>query len=587
MFLKKYSIRSLSVILLVLFFQGVVVAAQEQVADKSVTAPAAETNGTQLRPVDRLEEIRQQTLDRQREAQELKTEVAKEKDEAAAKELNRQLEEVSKAIDNLNASFEQVAINHLDLSVLSEQPAEEFDWKKDLLEITQPLFSSLKEITEKPRRVESLRSQILRHEDQLQMAGQALKSIGNYQRSEPPKIVAEKLRSLSEKWTQRQRNIQGNLEAARTQLATLEGQETPYWEIVAGSVGDFFSGRGLTLLLAVISALLVWVVARNVLRLLMRFLPKLPNPKLQRRREWIVRYSYRLVTVLIVIIAILGVFYARSDVLLLALTLIALVMIVAALRQTLPKYIKEIRILLDFGSVREGERLVYGGIPVEVKSIHAFAILQNPELEGIIRLPLDALVDQVSRPCGEEPWFPSRVGEILLLSDGRTAEVKRQTIEVVQLKIRGSLVNMATVDFLGLELCNLSREGFVVAVTFGIDYQHQAICLTTVPKKMYEALRVAIDASPFAEHFNELLVEFKEAGASSLDYLVILKMKGAAAPDYFTLGRLVQQTLVALCNEEGWIIPFTQVTIHQGEGFEALSAIQARSDGALMAPSPA
>jgi len=67
-------------------------------------------------------------------------------------------------------------------------------------------------------------------------------------------------------------------------------------------------------------------------------------------------------------------------------------------------------------------------------------------------------------------------------------------------------------------------------------------------------------------------VEFKEAGANSLDYLVYLSMQGPAAADYFALTRRVQRALVALCNREGWVIPFSQLTIHQGEGFEALCA---------------
>jgi hypothetical protein len=62
-----------------------------------------------------------------------------------------------------------------------------------------------------------------------------------------------------------------------------------------------------------------------------------------------------------------------------------------------------------------------------------------------------------------------------------------------------------------------------------------------------------------------LLVEFKAANASSLDYLVYASMDGNSAASYFAIGRLIQKTCVDICNQEGWVIPFTQVTIHQAE----------------------
>ena len=62
------------------------------------------------------------------------------------------------------------------------------------------------------------------------------------------------------------------------------------------------------------------------------------------------------------------------------------------------------------------------------------------------------------------------------------------------------------------------------------------------------------------------IVEFKEAGANSLDYFIYLTMKGSAAGLYYKLGRFVQQTCVDVCNREGWGIPFAQLTIHQGDG---------------------
>jgi small-conductance mechanosensitive channel len=87
---------------------------------------------------------------------------------------------------------------------------------------------------------------------------------------------------------------------------------------------------------------------------------------------------------------------------------------------------------------------------------------------------------------------------------------------------------------------------------------------------MQAAVERALKGSEWAPHFAELLVEFKEAGASSLDYLIYVSMRGEAAANYYSIARLVQRTLVELCNREGWVIPFAQLTVHQGEGFDSL-----------------
>jgi hypothetical protein len=42
-------------------------------------------------------------------------------------------------------------------------------------------------------------------------------------------------------------------------------------------------------------------------------------------------------------------------------------------------------------------------------------------------------------------------------------------------------------------------------------------------------------------------------------------MDGESAASYFKIERLIQQTCVNICNHEGWVIPFAQLTIHQAE----------------------
>jgi hypothetical protein len=63
----------------------------------------------------------------------------------------------------------------------------------------------------------------------------------------------------------------------------------------------------------------------------------------------------------------------------------------------------------------------------------------------------------------------------------------------------------------------------------------------------------------------DMLVEFREAGTSSLDYQIYIILNGRAAKAYFRAQRIAQQACVDACNREGWVIPFTQVTVHSAD----------------------
>jgi hypothetical protein len=235
-----------------------------------------------------------------------------------------------------------------------------------------------------------------------------------------------------------------------------------------------------------------------------------------------------------------------------------------------------VRMLLDMGPVREGERIIHDGIPWQVSSLNMYSTLVNPDLQGgVLRIPLGELTTKISRPVVEdELWFPTRKDDYVMLSDGTFGQVLLQTPEVVQLKQVGSIRTYATSSFLGNTPRNLTRHGFGIAVTFGIDYQHQSICLDQVPAVFDAAVTAAFQASSLADGLESVFVDFKEAGASSLDYLIYVMMRGQAAGSYWSVGRIVQQACVRVCNEHGWVIPFSQLTVHQGDGFEALREVR-------------
>ena len=504
----------------------------------------------------------QQSIESKRNAIiELRKQLKLLEDPTERQETEQKIERYKSDIQELQRSFEYIVLGGINLSVLADEPDQRMDWRVELEEIIRPLLSTLKEITAKPRQVDGLRRAIEQREDQLKIIAKALDSINTIRQMPATPEVSGALDQMLVEWEQRKDDTQRELEISRFRLGDLESVRTP-WRTSAGeALAEFLRGRGLTLLLAVVASLVVWMIARGLLALYWRWLYR-TRSDIGITRAPLVLYGYRLVLATSIVAAIILVLYVRGDVLLLTLAVIALAGFALSLRQTLPRYAAELRLLLGIGPVRERERLVLENVPYDVESLGIYTVLRNPALEGVIRLPLHDMNALASRPASAEPWFPCEPGDYLQLADGSFGKVLRQTVELVEVAVRDTTVLISTKDFLGQSHRNLSRNGFGIACTFGIDYRHQAISLDTVPRFLQEAIIARFTQGGLGKSIREILVEFKEAGASSLDYQIYLILDGQAAKAFFRAQRMVQQACVDCCNREGWVIPFTQITIH-------------------------
>jgi small-conductance mechanosensitive channel len=287
----------------------------------------------------------------------------------------------------------------------------------------------------------------------------------------------------------------------------------------------------------------------------------------------ILAYSYKALTIVLATLAALAALYIQGDVLLLVIAMIILLIILLGLRNYLPRYLQESKLLLNIGAVRERERVIYKDLPWMVRSLGVYSRLYNPALDGLMRLPLSEMLHLVSRPYREdEPWFPTNTGDWVMMANGAIGQVLRQTPETVQLKTKGAVLTYATSSFLAGAPRNLS-EGFGVSTVFGIDYKHQAISTTQVPNILHEAIKHGLANTDFGKYVEDVLVEFKEAAASSLNYQIYVIMKGEGAEYYFAISRVVQRLCVDICNAQGWGIPFNQLTVNAGSGFIAAPGI--------------
>lgn len=331
-------------------------------------------------------------------------------------------------------------------------------------------------------------------------------------------------------------------------------------------VQDFFRSRGAHLLIAFFIAGVVMFLIRLAYKTVMKLSPK----KVNRGENFtgrLIHLGYIILSTIGAVLAFIIVLYLANDWLLLAIALLFLFGIAWTGKHTLPRFFEQSKMMLNLGSVRYGERLIYQGIPWEVQKINFYTSLKNPALEGgLIRLPMRDLTPLHSRPTGpRELWFPCRDDDWVILSDGTFGKVLQQTPDYVHLvKLGGSRKVIPTADFLALHPENISKN-FRITVTFGIDYNHQDIAIDRVPPILESTVQRALLEKVDKEQLYSLKVFFTSASASSLDYRIVADFSGELAPRMNALRDHIQATCVEACNKNGWVIPFTQITVHEAE----------------------
>jgi small-conductance mechanosensitive channel len=473
-------------------------------------------------------------------------------------QLQAQVRKLQDELIALRREFDDLAIG-----VESAEDDKEFNLQDEVMTLLQPIIEELKAATEGPRQLledEKKRSRLAQQREAYENSIDRLARLRDVA-SDP--ALKEALAAALAKNRAELAATANEWEIVNTEIEQRKKERVSLIDSVTQVIGSFFRERGQNVAWAVGAFLLVFLGGRFLFRRIQAFSPMHRQPN----RSFYVRLIDVGVHVLITATAIatvLIVLYVRDDYVLLGVALIFLLGVAWAGKTAIPQYMEQIRVLLNLGSVRERERIVIAGLPWRVEQLKFYTRLVNPELSGgTLRLPIRDLIGLHSRPCSDkEIWFPCREQDWVLLSDGTRGKVVTQTPEMVQLVLLGgSHVTYQTSAFLGMNPQNLSTN-FRLAVTFGIDYMHQAICTTDVPTIMRERLRTELEAA-VGDALHNVNVEFKEAGASSLDYEVLADFKGTVASKHAMLRRAIQRILVDACNEHGWVIPFQQITLHQ------------------------
>lgn len=493
---------------------------------------------------------------------EKKQAVGKASSETEKQYLTQELAELDKQMADASTDFEMTATG-VEIGLFVAHKKERFDWKEELLSLAEPGILELKRLTVKARHKSKLNDELTSYQALLPVAIKARMRIESLSSKAKTPVLASALKNMLPEYEGLENQIKNKVGLVQLKLDEIEREEASVLDSTQDSVKNFFRTRGLYLFLAILACVGVVLFIKYLYQNLIRLVP---GYKLEYRPFHIrlLELVYRGMTLVLTVLAVIAVFYFVEDWVLLSLSIICIMGLVWAAKYTLPMYMDKSKLMLNIGMVREGERMMFLGVPWLVKHINFYSLLENPALGITLRIPITKLIDKTSREFDpHEPWFPCRKNDWVILSDGTRGGVTHLSHETVELVLRGGAKKTyQTADFLAMTPLNLSVN-FRLKVPFGIGYGHQQDATGKIPELLFAVIQKNIEEEGYAEDLLSLKVEFAEAGASSLDLVVIADFKGSQAPIYNRLKRSIQRWCVDAASQYNWDIPFPQVTIHQ------------------------
>jgi len=497
---------------------------------------------------------------KEQEKAELVAEMSSTVDPSRKERLLGNLNELNRSLDNLRHQFSTIAIQ-ADASLFEEAPKEDFDWQKELGKLLEPLLAELENATKESRELGQLNQQLELNKEREKVANLALENLKPLSEIAGDPQLKTELQELQTTWESRLRDARNQITVLQNQLEEKEKERASPIEEARAKASGFVNTKGLNLLLGVVAFAAVFFGMRALQEGIRKIKPSKKKGKSFSSR--LTTLLWTLFTVLASIGAMLATFNARGDWFLLSLSLLFLIGVGWGAMKTLPAFIEQFRMMLNMGSVREDERLVYEGLPWKVNAISFRTELVNPLLEGgVLHLPTQMLVGLLSRPPGKsEEWFPSRPGDWVLLSDETYGRISYQTPSSVQITSPGGSQRVIpSTQYLELSPTVLST-GFRREIFFGLEHTLLKEIITGLPSLAETHVRAALEEK-LGDKVTYVETVLSEVTDTRLNLRVRVDVNGEGASSWGDIPAWVQQALVALGTSEGWNIPIPQLRIH-------------------------
>lgn len=496
------------------------------------------------------------------------------KDKALSEEevadLNQRLQTLMHQQKEFNALFEQTALGGIDLSLFNEPevaPEAEaqinYDWQQEVLQILQPFFAQMQRATEKARTKDLLIEDTRELAKKIELAQFGLNTLQSIDREDlNPKSLAA-ITKIEEQWTDKIKFLEHQKNIVDLKLQDLTDNR-PFLVKLWDNLWHFITEEGITIVIASAASLIFYYLFRQIILLYSNYQ--------QRDRKRTLDFKWRFVmlllqaaNILLTLTIFLVILHTSGNLMLFGIVVFALLMLVVGFRAKFPLYLQKLRIFLNLGQAREGERIIYGDIPWEIKKISLnYVYLTNPLLDnGTVRVTIDLLDKFYSRETiTDELWFPSRKNDILLLPDKRIIKVLRQTPESIYLDHDGSTIVMPTAEFYKLKVSNLSR-GYSLTLNFTMEEPNPESPLTFV--EIEESMVNAIKSE--FKHYEEGLpngvknITFylrQLLSGTTTSYQIVVEMAPNAAKYYLLARTALNRAIITNARKNGWLILSTE-----------------------------
>ncbi len=523
-----------------------------------------------------LESTESSIADLQAKIAELKVEYAEAVTEETKSAIEERINQFQTRLNQMRLEFEKYALGGIDVNFLNKSNDVtdlNYDWQAELLQIVQPVFSEIQRLTAATREKEELNRELTITNEKIERLERGLSYLKAIPEENLSPEIVKRLKNIDSNWTGFLKDLKRDREHYLNVLDTMATDKT-FFESLKDGMVDFIKGRGLILL----SSFATFILVLYSLTKLMDFFVNRRNKGLKGQQKVNLRgrlllLLYRVFSIIVSVVAYMIVLHSMGDMVLFGIAILILLALIFAFRNYVPKYFSEIRLFLNLGSARQGERVIYRGVPWIIERITLYtATLYNPALDnGRVRLMLPELETLTSRPfLNDEIWFPAQVGQSFLLPNGTFGEVKRQTPESVYLTSFNSTIIYPTADFIAGAPVNLSY-GFYTVVDFGLSYHHFDTPVDEVFEKLNTYVTEFLSKTELHDQYNSLSVEFRKINEGlSLVYTIIVSMKGSSAAYYFQAGRMIQEACLRCAQKEGWSMPFTNIEMrdHQNRSIE-------------------
>ncbi len=491
----------------------------------------------------------------------LKKEVANREELISKESSSQKIHYLSMEIATLKDKLETAERDFIDYaadaSIFEEDKSLHYQPKsliEDFQEVVTPVVISLKRASERPRKIESLKVQMETLSQKIKQADKGLLSINDLVNSSTNNELRKELIEAKVRVEKFKEELAFKLSVIQDQLEEESINSKPFVESLGDSLQSFISSKGKNLLFAVLATLTTLFVLFGFERFFLK------QYLYVSRFHFISKPIESLFGILSVIASLfcgLLTLYILDDWFLFTLFLLLLLALAWALKHFLVRFIDAIKLMFGLGTVKAGQRINYEGCPWRVKRLGMNTLLENEFLEdGAIKVDITKLVGLSSRKIHkDDPLFPTKKGEWVILSDGVYGRVAVQSHEQVIIEINGvSPKFYSTSNFISLMPQNISR-GFMLEAVLSLDYKHQKeiSLIVDVLKKELKDLEL--------EGLKNLSIYFARAGAHSLDINVIAVFDGSGACKYRELSGLLQQNIVATCTEQNYEIAFEQLSV--------------------------